>query len=141
MLEQLLPIHPKLVHFPIALIVSAAFIQVLGLLFRKDAWCQSAWVMYHLFVVSVPVVILSGLWEEQRLGLEHPLLDTHKQFGFAALWVSLAAFLILWVIRVKKFKIFQNVFLISLLVATILIILTAHYGGKMVYESGIGGNQ
>lgn len=135
----LYPLHPKLVHFPIALLVSAMGLQALGIFFKKDAWCKGAWIMFILGVIAMPVVVLSGLQEADRLHLHHPVLSLHKQFAFLAMWVSLAALPVLWFIRSKK--IFQIIFLIVLVAVSSFLALAAHQGGRMVYEYGVGVSQ
>ena len=140
-LQTLYPIHPKLVHFPIALVVSAMGMQGLGLILRKDFLRNGAWLMFILGVLSLSVVIWSGLVEADRLHLNHPVLTAHKQFAFAAMWLSLGFLPVLWIMRSKNNKIFQISFLISLVIISSLLGLAAHQGGRMVYEYGVGVSQ
>ena len=137
--QMLYPIHPKLVHFPIALVISAMGMQAIGCLLRKDFFRHGAWLMFNLGVLSMSVVIWSGLSEADRLHLNHPLLTSHKQFAFAALWISLGALPVLWAMRLKNIKVFQIVFLVVLIILSSLLGLAAHQGGRMVYEYGVGG--
>ncbi len=141
LIQMLYPIHPKLVHFPIALIISAMGMQVMGCLFRKDLLRNGAWLMFILGVLSVPVIIWSGLWEADRLHLNHPVLTAHKQFAFAAMGVSLGALPFLWIMRSKNMRFFQIVFLVVLIIVSSLLGLAAHQGGRMVYEYGVGVSQ
>jgi uncharacterized membrane protein len=140
-LQTLYPIHPKLVHFPIALVVSAMGMQGLGLILRKDFLRNGAWLMFILGVLSMSVVIWSGLVEADRLHLNHPVLTAHKQFAFAAMWLSLGFLPVLWIMRSKSNKVFQIAFLISLVIISSLLGLAAHQGGRMVYEYGVGVSQ
>lgn len=139
--QMLYPIHPKLVHFPIALVISAMGMQGLGCLLRKDFLRNGAWLMFILGVLSMSVVVWSGLLEADRLHLNHPVLTAHKQFAFAAMWSSLVVIPVLWVLRSKNIKIFQIVFLIVLIIISALLGLAAHQGGRMVYEYGVGVSQ
>ena len=141
LIGMLYPIHPKLVHFPIALMISAMGMQGLGLILRKDILRNGAWLMFVLGVLSVPVIVWSGLLEADRLHLNHPVLTAHKQFAFAAMWVSLGALPVLLIIRSKNIKLFQNVFLFALILVSSLLGLAAHQGGRMVYEYGVGVSQ
>lgn len=141
LITMLYPIHPKLVHFPIALVIGAMGMQGLGCLLRKDFLRNGAWLMFILGVLSVPVIVWSGLFEADRLHLSHPVLTAHKQFAFAAMWVSLWASPVLWVMRLKNVKLFQIVFLFVLIIVSSLLGLAAHQGGRMVYEYGVGVSQ
>ena len=140
-IQMLYPIHPKLVHFPIALIISAMGMQGLGCFLRNNFLRNGAWLMFNLGVFSIPVVVWSGLAEADRMHLNHPVLTAHKQFAFAAMWVSLTASPILWAMRSKSIKSFQIVFLVVLLIISSLLGLAAHQGGRMVYEYGVGVSQ
>ena len=141
LLTALYPIHPKLVHFPIALAVSAMGMQGLGLLLKKDFLCKGAWLMFGLAVIAIPVVIFSGLLEADRLHLHHPVLTAHKNFAFAAMWLSLTVLPVFWFMRAKNNKLFQIMFLIVLFAVSTLVGLAAHQGGRMVYEYGVGVSQ
>ena len=141
LLMVLYPIHPKLVHFPIALAVSAMGMQGLGLFLKKDFLCKGAWLMFVLAVIAIPVIIFSGLLEADRLHLHHPVLTVHKNFAFAAMWLSLIFLPVLWCMRAKNNNFFQIIFLIVLFAVSILVGLTAHQGGRMVYEYGVGVSQ
>jgi len=141
LLEQLYPLHPKLVHFPIALFVSAMGIQMLGLFFKKDSWCKGAWLMFVLAVLSLPIAIFSGILEASRLHLHHPVLNEHRMYAFWATGTAWIALPLLWLMRSKNVKFFQAIFLIILISLSVLIGLTAREGGEMVWEYGVGVNR
>ena len=131
-------LHPKLVHFPIALMFSAALMQALGLAFNKEAWRGAAWTMFIMAVIALPVTALSGLWEADRLHLHHPVLEEHKQWAFTALWSSLTALPMLWFLKSKNNKVFQVLFLAAALAVCVLLFLAGREGGEMVFEYGVG---
>ena len=137
-IEALLPMHPKLVHFPIGLMLSAACMQALGLGFKKEAWRSAAWVMFVLAAITMPMAGLAGLWEENRLHLRHPVLDEHKFYAFSAMGSTLAAGIVLWSLKSGNNKVFQWVFLAPVLAISFLLVSAAHEGGEMVYEYGVG---
>lgn len=139
LIAMLYPIHPKLVHFPIALVVCAMGMQALGVVFNKDYFRQGAWLMFVLAVLSMPVVVLSGLWEADRLHLSHPVLTLHKRFALITMWSSIAILPGFWFVRNNKM--FPIIFLIFLITVSGLLAFTAHQGGRMVYEYGVGVSQ
>lgn len=141
-LQMVQPIHPKLVHFPIALIFSAMGLQALGMVFNSNTLCKSAWIMFMVAVIFMPIVVLSGLWEANRMNLHHPVLDLHKKLAFYVLWSSLAGLVILpiiWLLKGDRF--FRVMFLILLVLITGVLTFAAHQGGRMVYEYGVGVSQ
>ena len=131
------PLHPKVVHFPIALFISALGFEVASLVFQKETLHRTALQIYILAVLATPFVILSGLEEAEHLNLKHPILNLHRQFAFLTMYTSLASLPILWFIKNNK-RIFRIVFLSFILLVVIFVSTTAHHGGRMVYEYGVG---
>jgi len=113
--------------------------QALGVLLNKDSLRKGAWLMFILAVLSMPVVVLSGLWEVDRLHLHHPVLDMHKRLALTAMWLSIAVLPALWFIRDKR--VFPILLLIFLMIVSGLLCLAAYQGGRMVYEYSVGVSQ
>jgi uncharacterized membrane protein len=60
-------LHPKVVHFPIALLLSALGFEIASLLFRREGWHQTALHVFILAVCFTPIVFYTGLLEEERM--------------------------------------------------------------------------
>ena len=97
--------------------------------------------MFVLAAIFIPWVILSGLFEANRLNLHHPVLNAHKTFAFWTQGVFLAGLPLLWFVRLRNAKAFQRLFLAVLMLVSSLITLTAYEGGRMVYDYGVGVSQ
>jgi uncharacterized membrane protein len=138
MFEQLFPIHPKLVHFPIALFSTALILDILDRVFRKAKLFEAAVVVYVAAVLFTPVVVWAGLWEQQRLHLHHPVLEQHKLYGFITMWLSLISIPVWWFLEKISFKFLRTLFTCWLLALAILVTATGYLGGRMVYEYGAG---
>jgi len=138
MLESLTPLHPKLVHFPIALFVSALGFDFLSLVTKKEVLHKTAVHLYVFAALITPLVIRTGLWEVERVNLSHPILDKHKQFASYAMWTSLMSLPVLWFIKKEFVKYFRPIFFLLLIGVVSFIGLTGHQGGRMVYEYGVG---
>lgn len=130
-------LHPKLIHFPIALFLSAMGLEVLSLVFNKESLHRTALHIYVLAALTTPLAVLTGLQDAKHIHLNHPILTVHKNFAFLTMWGSLASLPILWLIR-KNAKVFRVVFLILTLVIVTFVTITGHNGGRMVYEYGVG---
>ncbi len=138
MLEQLFPIHPKLVHFPIALFMTAFALDSLSWIFRKEHLHNTAIVIYVFAALFTPLVVWTGLFEQQRLHLNHPVLNQHKLYAFGTMWISLASLPVLWFLKKFFSRNFRIIFTLLLLSLAILVTVTGHFGGRMVYEYGAG---
>ena len=134
-------LHPRVIHFPIALFIGAMGMEVLSLLFKKDNLHRTAFHMYILATVITPFVVLTGLQEAEHLHLGHPILTIHKNFGLLTMWTSLISLPILWIVNKQNSKIFRVVFLVFLLIIATFVTVTGHNGGRMVYEYGVGVDQ
>ena|SRR3989338_4548701 len=130
-------LHPKLIHFPIALFLSAMGLEVLSLILKKDNLHRTALHIYILAALITPLAVLTGLQEAKHINLNHPILTTHKNFALLTMWGSLASLPILWFVR-KNTKVFRIVFLIFTLIIVIFVTIAGHNGGRMVYEYGVG---
>ena len=138
MLNFLIPLHPKLVHFPIALFLTALVFELASRLFKKSRISEAALLIYCFGVLSTPLVLGSGLWEQLRLHLNHPLLNQHKTYAIITLWISWVSLVLLWWLNKYHSKYFRNFFFIILIIVNVTVTVTAYYGGKMVYEYGVG---
>ena len=138
MLELLTPIHPKLVHFPIALFITALGLDIASLIFRKKEFHQSAIYLYVGAALLTPLVVRTGIWEAERLHLSHPLLTKHSVTAQRTMWVALMSLPVLWFIGKEFTKYFRILFLVVLLALAGLVTYAGHLGGQMVYEYGVG---
>lgn len=138
MLEYLNLLHPKLVHFPIALFLTALGFETLSLILKKETFHQCAVILYVTAALLTPLVVRTGIFEAERIALHHPVLDEHREYGLWTMWVSLASLPVLWFFTRKYTKFFKPVFWLFLVAAAVLVILTGHEGGEMVFEYGVG---
>ncbi len=138
MLDFLQPIHPKIVHFPIALFMTALGLDFASLILKKESLHKTALHIYVIAALMTPLVIRTGIWEEERFRLSHPVLDLHRLFALWTMWISLMSLPVLWFIKQKFQKFFRVLFMILLIGIAGLVTLTGHNGGRMVYEYGVG---
>ena len=141
-LAHSLHLHPMLVHFPIALFISALGFEAASLIFKKENFHRTALSLYIAATLMSPLAVQTGLWEEARLQIHHPVLETHEDFALLTMWSALASLPILWFVHgfaaKRNPKIFRGVFLICVLFVVTTLSIAAYNGGKMVYEYDIG---
>lgn len=121
-------IHPIVVHFPIALFISALGMEVLSLVFKKENLHKSAWVNYVLGVIAAFFAILTAWIENEQI--KHPVFYTHRMLGYLTFAISFAGLIVS-----RKSNV---IFLTFLIIVAVLIAITGFYGGRLVYEYGVG---
>lgn len=131
-------LHPMVIHFPIALFIVALGFEVLSLMLKKENLHQCALYLYVLAALITPLVVRTGIWEAEKLHLNHPLLDRHRLYALWTMWVSLASLPVLYFLKNKYIKCFRIVFLLFLISVASLVSIAADKGGRMVYEYGVG---
>jgi len=134
-------LHPMVVHFPIALFIMALALDVLSYLTKKETFHHSALTLYVIAALTTPLVVRTGIWEAEKIGLSHPLLDQHRNFALWTMWISLMSLPLLWLIKKEAAKYFRIIFLMFLITTTVLVSIGADKGGRMVYEYGVGVEQ
>ena len=134
-------LHPKVIHFPIALFLGAMGMEVLSLIFKKDNLHLTALHMYIFATFITPLVVLTGLQEAEHLHLSHPILNIHRNFALLTMWGSLVSLPILWLAKKRGEKVLRIVFIVFLLMLATFVSFTGYNGGRMVYEYGVGTKQ
>ncbi len=136
-----IPLHPRLVHFPIALLVLGA-LALLWALWRDEdnarRWGQISLLLGWL--LTIPALI-TGLIDKAQLPADSPvaaLADRHTTAIFA-MWI-LYGLTLYWHMRWQATLQTRQRWLLMglLLVATVVLLLAGHWGGQLVYQFGAG---
>ena len=146
-------LHPLIVHFPIALLLVAPVLVVLGLVFSKSSrgFFLSALVLMALGTIAVYVAASTGaaageLAERSRnVGAvieQHEELAETTRTIFTALTIIFAVILFLPGLLKKNLgrassAILNIAFLVFYLAGALVLANTAHQGGRLVHELGV----
>lgn len=135
------PIHPMLVHFPIALLSAAVCFDLLGGKWRPDD-CRIA-SLYTLvlgFAGAGVSVVSGGMAEDaaERSGVPERAIELHEVLGFATFWIFAGLVglrLAAWLGWIRE----QRIVGLLLGIAGVVVMLVAsYYGGSLVYDYGAG---
>lgn len=128
MLELIMPIHQKLIHFPIALFICAFIFQLGGIVFKKISLRTSAWFMYVFSVVFTPIVVVSGLWQAKRANLHHPIVESHEFWGLTSMITAII--LIALIVYLRKDEEKNKYFIAAVMFIIVMTVtITGHFGG------------
>jgi uncharacterized membrane protein len=143
-MEFLAELHPKIIHFPIALFITSVLFDFIELIFRKESFGRSAHLLLFLGVIGGFAAALSGnqafiayeFWNDSSSAL----LEQHQLFANITIWFF-AALLILrtyLVLRKKYFGAKKYLIITLAFIGCYFIYQASEYGGELVKKFGIG---
>lgn len=138
MLELL---HPRLVHFPIALLLTSVALSWASLRWKDRGLDRAAWYTLLLGLVGTVFTLITGLLAARGVPADSPAMATlniHKILGI----VTLVIFGLQALILVRSKGTFSSplraLYLGMQLVGVALILAVGFLGGELVYTFGLG---
>ena len=136
-------IHPLVVHFPIALFLSALLVDLVALGLKRPAWHRVALWNLSLGTLGAAVAVLTGLRAEEiaKHSFEiWKIMELHERLGITTL--TLGIMVTSWRLwkRDRLTSRARILTLIAMMVMASTVGFGAYLGGRMVYEFGVGGS-
>lgn len=143
-MEFLADIHTKVVHFPIALLITYSLLEIIGILFNKELFTQSAYILLIIGVITLLLSVLTGnqafeayqYWDDDS----SKIFSSHQLFANVTIWFFVFITVIRTILVVKKK--FQGavkyLFIILAIAGIFFIYKTAQFGGELINEFGVG---
>jgi len=135
------PVHPIVVHFPIALFFTGVLFESLGFLKRRDEFRRFGHWLLLLGMIAGIVAAGFGWWGEDAVkaaGVPEEAIDRHESFAVA----SLIAFGLLLIFRRWARGRWSGretaVYLAMAVAGLLLLATTGYFGGGLVYRYGAG---
>ena len=139
-----MPIHPSLIHFPIALLTVGAIASVLFRFLRNRS--GERWGVYSLltgWALTLPALI-SGIIDKNKIvpnSIAEPVADLHTSL-MVSMWIIFGVALYLYYIWRKKEELVGAKLWFwfgLLLLGMVILAIAGHQGARLVYEYGVGG--
>jgi uncharacterized membrane protein len=136
-------LHPLIVHFPVALIITGFFLDVISLFFNKKEPCLSKAGFYLMILGTLAAVAgyLTGeFFTSEMSGAAGELKERHEVFAKITMFVMIAASLLRIYLVWKKKETGSLKWLVFALffIATATVGYTGFLGGSLVYDFMIG---
>ena len=137
-------IHPKVVHFPVALLTTYSLLEIVGIVFKKEFISKSALLILCLGMVTAFFAVLTGNQAASEFGFwnekSSSLLNEHQTFATYLLWFSaIICSLRIFIVLKKKFSgIIKYIFILFALIIIFLVYETGMHGGDLVKKFGVG---
>lgn len=135
------PMHPALVHLPIAFVVLSVVADLLGKITHRPSLRHVG--LWSLFaaVFSAGVTIATGYWDMNRAALAHEThayVDLHLKLGWALAGVLIVLSVWRWRIRQQARRVVTAPYAVAAITALALTMFQGWFGGEMVYSHGAG---
>lgn len=138
----MLPLHPFIVHFPIALLTVGLLAEVCARLFKTSDLSRAGWWSQLAGTIGLAAAVGSGLIAKESAGIQDYIvgsaLEAHEQWALGSM--AIFAALLLWRIAART-HVPANprfVYMVLYVIAVMALCLTAWHGGKLVYGLGVG---
>lgn len=131
--------HPLLIHFPIALILLGVACDLLALARRRE---RLAWAGQWLTLLGTAALLLAficGILAETfaaRAGSPQDPIEAHERYATAAAWIFIALASWRLLLGAAPARRALAAYLFFAFTGCGLLIMTAHLGGRVVYEYG-----
>ena len=136
------PLHPALVHFPIALVVFSFIADLLGRLFTKVSLRAAGfWSLIGALVFGA-ITAATGYNDMTRtrgvLGDTFKYVDFHMDVGWILVGCVVVLTLWRWLAYARRDRFPGFSYLIAAVLVMGLVLFQGWYGGEMVYSQGAG---
>ncbi len=136
-------IHPMIVHFPIALLITGLLSETLGLFLKKEFFRKAGFYLLILGTVGVAAAYFTGRLAGEGVteaGSLKQALEAHEEAAELSLWLMAAAVVLrIITVFVKKFSgsLKWGAFALFL-IGVLSIVRTGYYGGELVFKHAAG---
>ena len=136
-------LHPLIVHFPIALLLTALLVDGLALILKRPTLHRVALWNLSLGTLGAGVAVLTGLQAEDvaKHSFEiWQIMQLHKRLGLTTLILGVMVTSWRWWKRDQLSRRARLLTMVGMLAMVSTISVGAYLGGRMVYEFGVGGS-
>ena len=130
-------LHPLIVHFPIGLAITAAFVELINIIRRKPTASQFAFMATGFAAVSAVLAAIFGWFYADFEGAgPKTALFLHRWIGTVAAGALVVVFFCGLAGRTGRRISALNGYRWGLVISAILVTVGSHFGGEMVYGEG-----
>ncbi len=135
------PIHPMIVHFPIALLATGWCFDLLASWRRSDRLRETGFHLSIVGLLSTVLAVVTGHFAEEAVehsGVPEQALEIHEQLGFITFWIFFGLLGLRMAMRWGWVRDSQAVIVVAGAVGVIVLLVASYFGGDLVYRYGAG---
>jgi uncharacterized membrane protein len=138
------PIHPLIVHIPIALIVTSLLFELVGRATDSEWWRKGAFTLLLLGMIGASAALVTGEPDaehaEKVQRIPESVVEHHEDAGKLAVWVTFGA-VVARVLAIGGGSFRGAIGVVALLLhigAAVSVGIAGYRGGELVYRHGAG---
>ncbi len=136
-------LHPMIVHFPIALLITGFLSDIAGLATKREFFSQAGFLMLVLGALGLVAAYFTGEQAGDAIietGALKQALEIHEDSATLTLWAVIVAtaFRIFLVLFKKYAGALKMVSLTLVFLSVLALARTGYYGGELVYKHAAG---
>lgn len=137
------PIHPMVVHFPIALLITSVVFDFLAMRWRHKSFQDAGFYTLIAGLLGAAVSVLTGAMAEEVVedkGIPESVLEIHEALGYASLLFFLGLLALRLLMRWKLIKEIPALYLAMGVAGIVILSAAGYFGGSLVFDFGAGVN-
>ncbi|TAL09821.1 MAG: DUF2231 domain-containing protein [Nitrospirae bacterium] len=137
------PIHPMVVHFPIALLIISVLFDAMATQWRHKSFQDTGFYTLIAGLLGAVVAVVTGAMAEEVAegkGIPESVLEIHEALGYATLLFFLGLLALRLLMRWKLIKEIPALYLAMGIVGIAILTVTGYVGGSLVFDFGAGVN-
>lgn len=135
------PVHPALVHYPIALVTLSVLADVIGFIVGSQSLQDAGWWALLGAALGAALTVIAGLFDMAREKIEpaaHRRVHTHMKVGLILFAVLAGLTIWRWLIYSSLAHSIGGIYLVSACLVLGLTFFQGWLGGELVFTDGVG---
>ncbi len=137
------PLHPMVVHFPIALLITSVVFDFLATRWHHKSFQDVGFYTLVAGLLGAVAAVGTGAMAEESVegkGIPESVLEIHEALGYATLLFFLGLMALRLLMRWKLIKEVPALYLAMGVVGIVILSAAGYFGGSLVYDFGAGVN-
>lgn len=135
------PIHPMVVHFPIALLIVSVIFDLIATRWRHKSFQDAGFYTLIAGLLGAAAAVLTGALAEEVVedkGIPESVLEIHEALGYATLFFFIGLLALRLLMRWQLIKEIPTLYLAMGFVGIVILAAAGYFGGSLVYDFGAG---
>lgn len=137
------PIHPMVVHFPIALLTVSLLFDLISMRWKSASFRDAGLYTLLAGLLGAAAAVVTGAIAEETVedsDIPEALLNIHETLGYATLALFIGLLGLRLLMRRGVVREIPALYVTLGFIGVVVLLVTGYYGGVLVYDFGAGVN-